>query len=108
YGNDWIETPNLDRLATSAVVFDRHFCENLDPAAANHAWWNGIYQFALDAERQRLCPSLLDALHACDVQTHLVVESDGSDDASIAPPFGQVITVRGADGFDLAEGETPF
>lgn len=108
YGNDWIETPHLDRLATSAVVFDRHCCENLDPTAANHAWWTGIYQFALDADQQRQCPSFLDELHAAAVKTHLVVESDGRDDTTIAPPFGQVTCVRGADGFDLPEGETPF
>src|SRR5438105_1348483 len=108
YGNDWIETPHLDRLATNAVVFDRHYCENLDPAAANHAWWTGVYQFALDAQQQRQSPSFLDTLHASSVNTHLVVESDGRDDTAIAPPFGQVTTVRGTDGFDLAEGETPF
>ena len=108
YGNDWIETPHLDRLATSAVVFDRHYCENLDPAAANHAWWNGVYQFALAADQQRRCPSFLDELHAANVGTHLVVESDGRDDTEIAPPFGQVTTVRGADGFDVSESETPF
>jgi arylsulfatase A-like enzyme len=47
-------------------------------------------------------------LHAGDVQSSLVVESDGRDESSIAPPFGEVITVRGADGFDVAENETPF
>lgn len=108
YGNDWIETPHLDRLATSAVVFDRHCCENLDPTAANHGWWNGIYQFPLDADRQRQCPSFLDELQAANVSTHLVVESDGRDDSAVAPPFGRVTTVRGEDGFDLSEGETPF
>src|SRR5436190_14689039 len=108
YGNDWIETPHLDRLATSAVIFDRHCCENLDPTAANHAWWNGIYQFPLDADRQRQCPSFLDELQAANVSTHLVIESDGRDDSAVAPPFGRVTTVRGADGFDLSEGDTPF
>ena len=108
YGNDWIETPHLDRLASSAVVFDRHCCENLDPAAANHAWWNGIYQFALASDQQRRCPSFLGELHASTVKTHLIVESDDRDDTAIAPPFGQVTTVRGADGFDIPEGETPF
>ena len=36
YGNGWIETPHLDRLAAEGVVFDHHFPENLttlpDPA----------------------------------------------------------------------------
>src|SRR5579863_1829999 len=108
YGNDWVETPHLDRLATAAVVFDRHSCENLDPAAANHAWWNGVYQFPLDADRQRRSPSFLDELHAANVKSHPIVESDGRDDTAVAPPFHRVTTVRGADGFDLADGETPI
>ena len=29
YGNEWIETPNFDRLASQAVVFDRHFAEHV-------------------------------------------------------------------------------
>jgi hypothetical protein len=27
YGNEWIPTPNLDRLAAESVVFDRHFAD---------------------------------------------------------------------------------
>lgn len=29
YGNEWIETPHLDRLASEAVVFDRHLAEQV-------------------------------------------------------------------------------
>ncbi|MCI0642099.1 MAG: sulfatase-like hydrolase/transferase [Gemmataceae bacterium] len=29
YGNDWIATPNLDRLATRCVVFDQHFADDI-------------------------------------------------------------------------------
>ena len=29
YGNEWIETPHFDRLASQAVVFDRHFAEHV-------------------------------------------------------------------------------
>jgi arylsulfatase A-like enzyme len=108
YGNDWIETPNLDRLATESVVFDQHFCDNLDPLAANHAWWTGAPQFALDEFQQRRSPSSIDVLHSRGVRTCLVVESDGRDDMAVAPPFGEVLTVAGKDGFDVQEGETPF
>ena len=33
YGNEWIETPHLDRLASEAVVFDRHFAEQVGSLA---------------------------------------------------------------------------
>ena len=38
YGNEWIGTPNLDRLAAEGVVFDRHVSDCPDPAAARRAW----------------------------------------------------------------------
>src|SRR5262249_35505929 len=28
YGNDWVSTPNLDRLAANGIVFDQHFADN--------------------------------------------------------------------------------
>jgi len=107
-GNDWIETPHFDRLATEAIVFDQHFCENLDTAAANHAWWTGRLQFPLDESQQRQCPPFVEALNSQGVRTCLVVETDGRDASSVAPPFGEVLSVVGTDGFDVSETETPF
>jgi arylsulfatase A-like enzyme len=45
YGNAWIETPNLDRLATEGVVFDHHFPENLTTLPTRRSWWTGRYGF---------------------------------------------------------------
>jgi arylsulfatase A-like enzyme len=47
-------------------------------------------------------------LHSRGVSTCLIVETDGTDDAEVAPPFGEVITTQGVDRFDAAESETPF
>lgn len=41
YGNEWVATPNLDRLAAEAVVFDRHVSDRPDPATACAAWLGG-------------------------------------------------------------------
>ncbi len=38
YGNDWVGTPNLDRLASEGVVFDRHTYDVEQPAPAD---WTG-------------------------------------------------------------------
>ena len=46
YGNPWIETPNLDRLAAEGVVFDHHFPENLTTLPTRRSWWTGRYGFA--------------------------------------------------------------
>lgn len=45
YGNSWIETPNLDRLAAEGVVFDNHFPENLTTIPTRRSWWTGRYGF---------------------------------------------------------------
>ena len=45
YGNSWIETPHLDRLATEGVVFDNHFPENLTTLPTRRSWWTGRYGF---------------------------------------------------------------
>ena len=38
YGNDWVGTPHLDRLAAEAVTFDRHISDRPEPDAAREAW----------------------------------------------------------------------
>ena len=38
YGNDWVGTPHLDRLASEAVVFDRHISDCPEPTAARRGW----------------------------------------------------------------------
>ncbi|APW62714.1 Arylsulfatase [Paludisphaera borealis] len=45
YGNAWIETPHLDRLASQGVVFDHHFPENLTTLPTRRSWWTGRYGF---------------------------------------------------------------
>jgi arylsulfatase A-like enzyme len=45
YGNGWIETPHLDRLAAEGVVFDHHFAENLTTLPTRRSWWTGRYGF---------------------------------------------------------------
>lgn len=35
YGNDWVATPALDRLASQAVVFDQHYVTSPEPSLDN-------------------------------------------------------------------------
>lgn len=46
YGNPWIETPSLDRLASEGTVFDQHFAENLTTLPTRRSWWTGRYGFS--------------------------------------------------------------
>ena len=45
YGNEWVVTPHLDRVAAEGVAFDRHVSDCPDPAAAGRAWLTGRHQF---------------------------------------------------------------
>lgn len=108
YGNDWIETPNFDRLATEAVVFDQHYGENFSARPTNHAWWTGRHQFPLDADQQRELPTFLDELRSAGITSRLLIETDGRDDTRVAPPFDEVHAVRGEDGLEVHESQTPF
>jgi arylsulfatase A-like enzyme len=45
YGNPWIRTPNLDRLASDAAIFTHCYSENLPTLPTRTAWWTGRHQF---------------------------------------------------------------
>jgi arylsulfatase A-like enzyme len=45
YGNGYIGTPTLDRLAAEGFVFDQCFADGPCPLAARQAWWTGRHQF---------------------------------------------------------------
>jgi arylsulfatase A-like enzyme len=68
YGNEWVVTPNLDRLAAESVVFDRHISDCPEPVAACRAW--------LGRE-----PGLLPALNARGVSTVIVRANHPDTDA---------------------------
>jgi arylsulfatase A-like enzyme len=70
YGNEWVATPNLDRLTAESVVFDRHISDCPHPDAARAAWMTGMHQgpqitLAFDSR-------LTSALHNVGVRTILV------------------------------------
>jgi arylsulfatase A-like enzyme len=41
YGNTWLETPAIDRLATQSIVLDQHLIDAVDLAGLYQAWWEG-------------------------------------------------------------------
>jgi arylsulfatase A-like enzyme len=43
YGNDWLTTGTLDRLAATGVVFDWHFSEHPTEGGARRAWRTGRF-----------------------------------------------------------------
>jgi arylsulfatase A-like enzyme len=113
YGNAWIETPNLDRLAAEAVVFDHHFPENLTTLPTRRSWWTGRYGFP-DPDRgwtplqadERILPDLL---WNKGVRTALISDVPLLREAGLGygRGFDDVIWIRGQ-GYDpLVPAEDP-
>lgn len=55
YGNDWIKTPNIDRLASEATVFDYAYSESVT-IPIRTSWFTGKYIFPF-RDWQRLEPT---------------------------------------------------
>jgi arylsulfatase A-like enzyme len=45
YGNDWVMTPNFDRLARAGVVFDNHYCGSMPCIPAGRDLLTGRINF---------------------------------------------------------------
>lgn len=45
FGNDWIDTPNLDAFARRAVAFDNAYPENIPTLPTRMSWWTGRFWF---------------------------------------------------------------
>jgi arylsulfatase A-like enzyme len=105
YGNSWIETPNLDRLASEGVVFDHHFPENLTTLPTRRSWWTGRYGFP-DPEQGWTPlrpdePILPDLLWSRGVRTALISDVPMLREAGqgFGRGFDDVVWVRGQ-GYD--------
>jgi arylsulfatase A-like enzyme len=107
YGNEWLDTPTLDRLAGEGVVFDRHHADHPDPAGAAHAWRTGRYRFPADGATPPPVPppgeDLLASLRAAGVGLALVADASRPGTAAFAEGWGDVTRVE-AD--PAAEGPT--
>src|SRR5438128_6733939 len=81
YGNEWVQTPNLDRLAAEGIVFDQHYADQPDAAGALHAWQTGYYRLpSLKPEEEwptEPAPNLFALLAEHGVATCLVSDHQG-------------------------------
>lgn len=105
YGNEWIETPNLDRLATTSTVFDNHIADSVGPRSG-WAWLTGRHAMHPTAT---VPPKPLGQILRASGVTSQLVTTDGSrsipwDTAG----FDRVRRVDGLNGLDVEPGEVPI
>lgn len=104
YGNDWVETPNWDRLAANGVVFDHHYADVVGPLAGM-AWPTGSHSSSL---RDPVQPSELSScLKANGTVTQLVTAVEHLAWQNHFS-FDETTIVRGRDGLDAQPDEVPF
>jgi arylsulfatase A-like enzyme len=76
YGNAWVSTPALDRLAAGGVVFDWHLADRADAAGAARAWCTGRYDLPVPGEPPAALPpaAWLATLRSAGITADLIVD----------------------------------
>ncbi|QDU79693.1 hypothetical protein Pla110_14070 [Polystyrenella longa] len=74
YGNQWLPTPNFDRLALHSTIFDRCYAESVNLENSSHAWWDGGFRNLNGDTKSSV--SLAQILKQQGVDLTLLVEGD--------------------------------
>ncbi len=115
YGNEWIETPNFDRLAATSTVFDNHFTDSVGPLAG-HAWLTGRHAFRSRRESgvrrqesgEKRCETLGQLLRGAGVVSHLFAADQATSIPWDVACLDRIVRVAGVDGLDATPGDVPF
>jgi arylsulfatase A-like enzyme len=101
HGNDWIETPYLDRLATESVLFDAHYADDLTPEFLGKSWWwlptEGGAEVALTS-----------ILRRAGARTTCFAETDLSTSARRSPLWDELVQIPVEDHENASEDELPI
>jgi len=99
YGNTWIRTPSLDRLAAEGFTFDEAFIESPELGRLYEAYWLGRHAMGpLAADTSCSLPALLSARS---VSTRLLTDDPTVARHRLAASFGQIVEL------DLPEPDAP-
>jgi arylsulfatase A-like enzyme len=86
YGNDWIATPNIDRLASESVVFDRHFFDVDQPSPFAWTGHQPLPRTGPHVTEPASCsnaPTLAEILSSHAVSHELIVNTEAVSIASL-------------------------
>jgi arylsulfatase A-like enzyme len=97
FGNAWVETPALDRLAAEGVVFDRHYADDPSAEGACRSWRSGRCPLPLPEEDGPAPPppsvDLLTLLRDKGVATFLMVDARQPGPADFRHGWDHVVEV---------------
>ena len=92
YGNAWIETPAVDRLASQAFVFDQALIDTPDLSRLYRSYWQGRHALAAEASPGDW-PSLAARLREAGVTTALVTDEPAVARHQLAVDFDEIIDI---------------
>jgi arylsulfatase A-like enzyme len=92
YGNSWIETPSLDRLASRAFLFDQALVDSPELELLYRSYWHGWHALGGAAAESR--PTLAKLLHEAGVTTVLVSDEPQVTRHPLARDFDELIEIR--------------
>lgn len=105
YGNEWIETPNLDRFATAATLFDHHFTDSVGPRAGL-SWLTG--QHAMRPAAASAVAGIGDRLRLAGISSHLMVADNAVSIPWQSGGFDQTDHVKAKEGLEAAPANVPI
>jgi arylsulfatase A-like enzyme len=91
YGNSWVQTPAIDRLAAAGFVFDQALIDSPRLVDAYRAYWLGVHSFA--PEPASPIASLPQMLGAAGVATALVTDEGSLSQNPLAATFHEIVQV---------------
>ena len=106
HGNEWVRTPNLDRIAAESVVFDRHFASTPHPKYWHHSFYSGKRithsQIAAPGSCHASMNHLLNLFRQSGTKLFRIIErpSHHSSDGSV---WSQNIEIHEQPGIDLGQ-----
>lgn len=102
YGNTWIETPALDRLASEGFVFDQFLIDSPSLKSLYRSYWQGRHPLAWQ-EPAGEGPSLPKVLASAGVATTLLTDEPEVAWHPLARGFGSVVQFEVPDEARVAE-----
>jgi arylsulfatase A-like enzyme len=90
YGNAWVQTPALDRLAIGGFVFDQTLIDSPHLEQIYRGLWRGLHAFS-PVERRKAYVSLPALLSSAGISTALVTDEPVLTGHSLSATFGEIV-----------------
>ncbi len=103
YGNTWVETPSLDRLAAEAFLFDQYLIDTPDLDRTYRSYWQGRHALLRDDGTEDRRPSLPGLLRDSGLATTLLTDEPSVANHELALEFDDLVQLAPPRAVELAD-----